>query len=67
MIVSNTTPISNFPHLNQVEILKEMFKKIHIPQAVKMEIDVFFNGNKSWQKCLQEDFIIIQKFKINLL
>jgi len=31
MIVSNTTPISNFLHLNRIEILQHLFRQIHIP------------------------------------
>jgi predicted nucleic acid-binding protein len=34
MIVSNTTPISNFLHLGQMEILKTIFKELHVPMAV---------------------------------
>jgi len=56
MIVSNTTPISNFLHLSQIEILQYLFREIHIPYAVKQEIEVFFSDHKDWKKCLQEGF-----------
>ena len=58
MIVSNTTPISNFLHLDQMEILKTIFKELHVPMAVHSEIEVYFSGDYQWQKCLDEDFII---------
>ena len=58
MIVSNTTPISNFLHLGQMEILKTIFKELHIPMAVYSEIEAYFSGDNQWQKCLDEDFII---------
>ncbi|QTA81614.1 Toxin-antitoxin system, antitoxin component, HicB-like [Desulfonema limicola] len=34
MIISNTTPISNFLHLNRIDILQHMFKQI-LKNAVK--------------------------------
>ncbi len=58
MIVSNTTPISNFLHLGQMEILKKIFKELHVPMAVYSEIEAYFSGDNQWQKCLEEDFII---------
>ena len=58
MIVSNTTPISNFLHLGQMEILKTIFKELHVPMAVYSEIEAYFSGDNQWQKCLNEGFII---------
>ena len=58
MIVSNTTPISNFLHLGQMEILKTIFKELHVPMAVHSEIEAYFSGDSQWQKCLDEGFII---------
>ena len=58
MTVSNTTPISNFLHLGQMEILKTIFKKLHIPMAVHSEIEAYFSGDDQWQRCLDEEFII---------
>jgi hypothetical protein len=58
MIVSNTTPISNFLHLGQMEILKTIFKELHVPMAVHSEIETFFSGDHQWQRCLVEDFIL---------
>ena len=55
MIVSNTTPISNFLHLNRLDILKQLFEEIHIPVAVKQEIEVYFPNHKTWQQSLLED------------
>ncbi len=58
MIVSNTTPISNFLHLGQMEILKKIFKELHVPMAVHREIEACFSGDDQWQRCLDEEFII---------
>ena len=58
MIVSNTTPISNFLHLGQMKILKTIFKELHVPMAVHSEIETYFSGDHQWQRCLDEDFII---------
>jgi predicted nucleic acid-binding protein len=63
MIVSNTTPISNFLHLGQMEILKTIFKELHVPMAVHSEIKAYFSGDNQWQKCLDEDFIIITELQ----
>ena len=57
MIVSNTTPISNFLHLGQMEILKTTFKELHVPMAVHSEIEAYFSGDYQWQRCLDEGFI----------
>lgn len=67
MIVSNTTPISNFLHLNQVDILRNMFEKIHIPAAVGHEIDAAFSDNRQWQQCLRDKFLVILKVKSPVL
>jgi predicted nucleic acid-binding protein len=58
MIVSNTTPISNFLHLGQMEILKTIFKELHVPMAVHFEIEAYFSGDYQWQRSLDEGFII---------
>ena len=63
MIVSNTTPLSNFLHLGQTSLLQQIFKEIHIPEAVKKEIDTFFHKNEDWNHCLNKKFIIIEKVK----
>ncbi|MCP4104620.1 MAG: hypothetical protein GY749_03635 [Desulfobacteraceae bacterium] len=54
MIVSNTTPISNFLHLDRIDILQHMFGQIHIPPAVKQEIEAAFSDNIKWHKCLDD-------------
>ena len=58
MIVTNTTPISNFLHLGQMEILKAIFNELHIPMAVHSESEACFSDDQQWQKCLDENFII---------
>ena len=63
MIVSNTTPISNFLHLNRIDILRQMFGKIHIPPAVKQEIEVAFSDHIQWQQCLTDEFFVLRKTK----
>ncbi|OQX00413.1 MAG: hypothetical protein BWK80_61850 [Desulfobacteraceae bacterium IS3] len=67
MIVSNTTPISHFLHLNRIDILRQMFGKIHIPLAVKQEIEAAFSDNSQWQQCLTDEFFVIGKVKNPIL
>ena len=67
MIVSNTTPISNLLHLNRIEILQHLFKKIHIPPAVKQELEVTFSAHSKWRQCLKNEFFIIRNIKNPLL
>ena len=38
IVVSNTTPIISLASINKIDILKSLFKKIYIPQAVYDEI-----------------------------
>ena len=42
-IVSNTSPLIAFSALKKLDILKDLFKKIIIPQAVYEELNVFVN------------------------
>jgi len=63
MIISNTTPISNFLNLGQLNLLKQLLEKIHIPQAVFQEIDTHFSENEEWQQALQKNFIIVHQIK----
>jgi len=63
VIVSNTTPISNFLHIDRIDILRAMFNKIHIPPAVKQEIEASFSHNMTWRNCLKDGFFIIQEIK----
>lgn len=59
MIVSNTTPLSNFLHLDRMDILQQLFGEIHIPQAVRYEIEVFFRSDNRWQTYLEKRLIIV--------
>ncbi len=38
IIVSNSTPLINFATINEIQILRKLFKKIIIPQAVWQEV-----------------------------
>jgi len=60
MIVSNTTPISNLLHLNNISLLAEMFGAVHIPEAVANELNFVFSSRREWQKCVEKEQIIIQ-------
>jgi predicted nucleic acid-binding protein len=62
MIISNTTPLSNFLHLGQIGLLEQIFKQIYIAEAVKKEIDAFFQNNMSWCDCLNK-FVIVKRVK----
>lgn len=61
MIVSNTTPISNFLHLDRIDLLQGMFEVIHIPPGVKQEINAAFSENTSWQTCLNDGFFLVKE------
>jgi len=60
MIVSNTTPISNLLHLDNISLLAELFGVVYIPEAVADEVSVLFSSCKEWQKCVEGEQIIIQ-------
>ena len=60
MIVSNTTPISNLLHLDNVSLLAELFGTVYIPEAVANELNVVFLSSREWQKCIEGEQIIIQ-------
>ena len=67
MIVSNTTPMSNFLHLNRIDILQNLFPNLHIPRAVKHELEDFFSEHNQWQQALQEGFLIVHDIQSPLL
>ena len=58
MIVSNTTPISNFLHLGRMDLLETIFEELHVPMAVHREIQAFFSDDHQWQRSLDEGFIV---------
>ncbi|MFH0925954.1 MAG: hypothetical protein V1872_10065 [bacterium] len=60
MIVSNTTPLSNFLHLNNLSLLTKLFGNIYIPKVVVQEVDAFFSANKEWKENIEQQNIIIQ-------
>ena len=61
-VVSNTTPIISLLKLNRIEILKELYRQIHIPFAVYQEVEV--GKNKGYyQELTKIDWIIISKVK----
>ncbi len=67
MIVSNTTPLSNFLHLARMDILRRLFSEIHIPHAVKQEIEEFFHANEQWRSCLDDRFIRVHHGRSSFL
>ena len=67
MIVSNTTPLSNFLHLDRFDILRQMFQTLHIPKAVKYELDIVFAMNLAWQQCLSEGLIVVHDIQPTVL
>ena len=60
MIVSNTTPISNLLHIDKISLLAELFGAVYIPEAVANELNVLFLSSREWQKCLEEERVIVQ-------
>ena len=60
MIISDTTPISNLLHLDNISLLAELFGAVYIPEAVANEINVIFSSCREWEKCIEEEQLIIQ-------
>jgi predicted nucleic acid-binding protein len=60
MIISDTTPISNLLHLDNISLLAELFGVVYIPEAVANEVNVVFSSCREWEKCIEEEQIIIQ-------
>ena len=60
MIVSNTTPISNLLHIDEISVLNRLFSAVNIPEAVADELNVVFSSYEQWQECLEREQIIIQ-------
>jgi predicted nucleic acid-binding protein len=46
-----------------MDILKTIFKELHVTTAVHTEIEAYFSGDYQWQRCLNEDFIIITEIQ----
>ncbi len=67
MIVSNTTPLSNFLHIDRVDILQYLFTHVHIPFAVQEEIEEYFHGSKQWKKCLDAGFICVHHVQHSIM
>jgi len=40
MIVSNTTPISNFLYIDKISVCSELFSAVYIPEAVANEVNI---------------------------
>ena len=61
-VISNTTPILSLLKIDKLEILKELYSQVIIPNAVYQEIE---NGkHKEYYKDLTKiDWLIIQKIK----
>jgi len=60
MIISNTTPISNLLHVDNISLLAKLFGTVYIPDAVANEVNVVFSSCAEWQKCVEREQIIIQ-------
>ncbi len=60
MIISNTTPISNLLHADNISLLAKLFGTVYIPDAVANEVNVIFSSCAEWQKCVEKEQIIIQ-------
>jgi predicted nucleic acid-binding protein len=67
MIVSNTTPLSNFLHLNRMDILQRLFTHIHIPQLVREELEEFFSTHEQLQKALQDGFLVVHTIQSSVI
>ncbi len=63
IVVSNTTPIISLSSINQIDLLKKLFGKVYIPQAVYDEIKskTSFGYNE-----IDQDFFKVEKIKDRL-
>ena len=63
IVVSNTTPIISFASINKIDILKFLFEKIYIPQAVYDEI----KSKKAFgYREIDDDFFQVKQIKNKL-
>jgi predicted nucleic acid-binding protein len=61
-VVSNTTPLLSFLKIDKLDVLKALYKKILIPQAVYQEIEA--GKDRDFYTDLQKlDWIIIEPVK----
>ena len=67
MVVSNTTPLSNFLHLEMMPILAELFPEIRIPWAVEEELNAAFLGHSAWRQSLADGLIVVETVQNSLL
>ncbi len=57
MIISNTTPLINFACIRRLNILKELFSEIYIPNAVREELQSKVQKFPTISLILESDFI----------
>ena len=55
MIVSNTTPISNLLHLDNISLLTKLFGDVYIPEAVNNELSVVFQIAENGRSASREN------------
>ncbi len=67
MIVSNTTPISNFLHLDLIHLLQKLFRQVCIPQAVADEVEETFHSSAAWRSALDSKVIVVVEAENKLL
>ena len=60
MVVSNTTPLSNLLHLEQTQILPELFGSILVPVAVRDELEAYFDESSSWRQCVSAGWVVVE-------
>jgi predicted nucleic acid-binding protein len=64
-VVSDTSPILALSAIGQVDLLKEQFDEVLIPEAVQTELktDTDFRGTKDIRKALQQGWLKVQPVK----
>lgn len=67
MIVSNTTPISNFLHLAQFRLVTSLCREVHVPEAVRDEVDQAFGRNREWREARDGGLVQVHKVTNDVL
>ncbi len=67
IVISDTTAISNLIQINELELLKKLYKRILIPSAVFDELMILENSEPRIKAILHKDWIEIQTVKSSFL
>ena len=63
MIISNTTPISNLLHADNISLLAKLFGTVYIPDAVANEVNVIFQVAQNGRSVLKKSRLLFSPFR----